>query len=436
MDFRRSGHRDERRRRVLIDELIASPDGETTELASEPTPTAREATTRRYSAAAEESRQPPITCLIPARGWTLTVLALGGLAVIAGLQSLYAPVYQSVAGTPHALPLLDVEAEGSLAAWVGSSLLLFSAAVAVMVFWLRSHKLNDYRGRYRLWLAAAAALLLGSLDVATNLHGAIAEAAVAWGELRWGFDAAFWTNITLASLAGMFGLRMAAEMRACRGALAMLALAAVAFVTTAVLQSGWLLAESALLATMTRSTCWLIGVLSVALSVLLNCRFVFLDAQGRLGDRADQRQAADRGAGTRRRQQKTATPRAARTSTEVGEASQSSGTKAAARPRVKANGRTIRVDGAHADSQEPAAGTAVPASSQAEKRRSATTQEDGSKAAEREKASQVSAARASSAKTEADAVENDTPETDPETGRPLSKAERRRLRKIKRRQAL
>ena len=78
MQFRRSGQRAERRRRVLIDETVTAP------VAAQQAPagagaesaTPDPAELRNYAEAALAIHQPRVTDLIPTRRWTLVVLLL------------------------------------------------------------------------------------------------------------------------------------------------------------------------------------------------------------------------------------------------------------------------------------------------------------------------------------------------------------------------
>ena len=69
------------------------------------------------------------------------------LAAIAGLEAAYATIFHGSGLSSEVTAALNLTARGSLAAWFSSVLLSMAAANAVLVYWLRSHKLDDYRGR-------------------------------------------------------------------------------------------------------------------------------------------------------------------------------------------------------------------------------------------------------------------------------------------------
>jgi hypothetical protein len=52
--------------------------------------------------------------------------------------------------------------------------LLLTAAHAVFIYSTRRHRLDDYRGRYRVWLWAALACLLLSINSITGIHAVLA----------------------------------------------------------------------------------------------------------------------------------------------------------------------------------------------------------------------------------------------------------------------
>ena len=102
MEFRQAGQRGERRRRVLIDEMAATPlaaDGEApcarTEAAAQSS-----VEQRNYADAALASHQARITDVIPTRRWTLTALLFTGLTIIAGLEAVYGRVVGNGPGRP------------------------------------------------------------------------------------------------------------------------------------------------------------------------------------------------------------------------------------------------------------------------------------------------------------------------------------------------
>jgi hypothetical protein len=162
-----------------------------------------------------------------------------------------------------------------------------------MVYGLRRHRLDDYRGRYRIWLWGALGCLLASIDAATALHAALASLLVdAAGTSLYGDGAVWW----LAVYAAVFGLgagRFVFEMSPCRSAVASLLAASGAYLVGALVELQVLLPTCETLAVMAQSTCLMLAHLGVLLSVALYCRYVYREAQGELSSRSRQRRVAD-----------------------------------------------------------------------------------------------------------------------------------------------
>ena len=59
--------------------------------------------------------------------------------------------------------------------WFSSMTLAMAAMVAVLVYTVRRHRKDDYQGRYRVWLWAAACFMLMSLDETASLHEGFKE---------------------------------------------------------------------------------------------------------------------------------------------------------------------------------------------------------------------------------------------------------------------
>jgi hypothetical protein len=291
MSFRRTGHSDERRRRVLRDELRGSTGEEESGEAAGDTKRRGRATDtanqRRYSAAALAGRQAPVTCLIPKSGWTLAALALLGLSIVAGLEALYVYVYCALPADRQALcSALDVERTGSLMAWCSALVLAAGAAGSIMVFTVRRHRLDDYRARYRVWLWTAGVFLLGSADVATALHVGLARLAGQLQGDRLQLSEQAWSWVIVGLGFGLVGLRMVMEMRASLSALTVTAVAATAYTAAGCMAADALPIESPPLRAMAYSACLLVGHGSLLLAVMSYARFVFHAAQGGAGQRS------------------------------------------------------------------------------------------------------------------------------------------------------
>lgn len=336
MSFRRTGHSDDRRRRVLRDELLSPTEdgdsGEGKEATSRKRGKATAGNGRSYSNAALASRQPPVTSLIVTGRLSLCLMLLLGLAVIVALEALYSQVFCIVSPERRtALAVLDVESRGSLAAWYGSLLLAAASAFSVMIYAIRRHRLDDYRARYRVWLWAACIFLAGSAEVATRLDAGLAQLIVGWQGERLHLEHPVWCLIIAGVVFGLPALRLIVEMRRSALAMAGALFSVAAYVTAACLRLGVLPAPPRLAAPMVESACVLIGHLTVLMTVLAYARFVYRQAQG----------------------ETPAKPR--KTATKPAEAKK---TSSSSRTRETRSGRSVRVDPSHT----PEAATSKPSS--------------------------------------------------------------------------
>lgn len=284
MEFRRSGQSNQRRRRVLKDDPSASAEDGAGE------GTARRgrgnASLRPYSEHALAEHQPRVTDLIPQRPWTYTVILLGGLLVVVATQTLFLhhSLAERIVGQNN-LSAFDPTRSGSIAGWFSSMLLGLSAVFAALVFTLRRHKLDDYRGRYRIWLPTAGLLLAASLDASTGLHragrGALEIVAARYGQGAsiGSYPHFWWVSICLFG-ATVVGIRLGVEMRRSRAAVTKLMLAFGCYVALACVEWKLLLPGMAELTIVAASAARLLGDLCLCLATATYARYVYLDAQG------------------------------------------------------------------------------------------------------------------------------------------------------------
>lgn len=281
MQFRRSGQRDERRRKVLLDDTAGDKEKARAEGAVNATGKS-EAVARAYAQAAVDETETRIADLIPTRPLGVFVLLLLGLTAIAGVQALYTYMPEMTAAFGgDAAAVLDVAVRGSLHGWLSSVLLGLASGAAVLIYIIRRHKMDDYRGRYRLWLWCAAALLIASVNAVAGLHHAFNAAMVHFTSYVLWTPGIGWTLAALALFGGLLGLRGLLDMWRSRGATVTL-LAAVACYGSA----AWLVVSSPLAqplqAAMALSLATSLGHLLLLMSLTVYARRVLLEARGLL----------------------------------------------------------------------------------------------------------------------------------------------------------
>lgn len=276
--FRRTGHTDDRRRRVLTEEVVSSAAGRSATSARSNTPV--EASAGAYADAARLENHRRVSDFVPRRLSVVTLLAALGAAAIGGLIALH---HVASVSTPGSIATaLDLRQYGSVASWLSAMLTMWTAAASLLVYSLRRHKQSDYHGRYRIWLWTALAALGMSLCSAAPVHQFFAEQLAA--RTGWhlpGGTLLFWL-LPLGSLLAVVLLRLVLDVRGSRLALTALALAVVAHLAGLVLLHTGHTAWSPTVTVMAGVGSQLAANLLLLVSITLFARHVLLDIEGRL----------------------------------------------------------------------------------------------------------------------------------------------------------
>jgi hypothetical protein len=153
--------------------------------------------------------------------------------------------------------------------------------MSLLIYSIRRHKLDDYRGRYRWWLVGAAAWFVMSVDATCGIHQLFAATMIhLTGYTGPGGGVLWWLGLSGVVLCGL-SVRIAWEMRVCRPAVSAY-LSALGFWTIglAIQMSGVNLGSlgNVLPAEIAR----LLGHLSLLLGLSIYARHVILHAQGLL----------------------------------------------------------------------------------------------------------------------------------------------------------
>lgn len=289
MQFRRSGQRDDRRRRVLSDTRSGSA-GVPKSNRGRPYATFEyelpERKSQNYGDAEFLDEQRRLADLVPTHLSVFALLLLMGLTVIAGLEILYTLMPDAAKFTADGtLPVLDLQGQGSLAVWLSSMTLAAAGFMAVLVFSVRRYKIDDYHGHYRIWLWAAMCWFLLSVDETAGLHlGFKSVMCHVTGTPLWG-DGSLWWIAAYVLLLGAVGTRLLVDMRHCfTSVMAMLATAAL-YVVSVVAHLGVIPTISGPMVVMVEEGAEMAGNLMLLLSMGLHARFVILDAKGLLPER-------------------------------------------------------------------------------------------------------------------------------------------------------
>jgi hypothetical protein len=172
-----------------------------------------------------------------------------------------------------------------MASWLSSMLLMGAAAAALLVYSLRKHKQSDYHGRYRVWLWTALSAVGMSLCSTAPVHEVLAAQIAA--RTRWqlpGGMLLMWL-IPLGLVLFVLGLRLLLEVRSSKLALATLLLAVAAHVAGLVVLHSGKVALPPAAAAMSGVGCQLSANLLLLVGITLFARHVLLDIEGRIPQR-------------------------------------------------------------------------------------------------------------------------------------------------------
>ncbi|MGD9724086.1 MAG: hypothetical protein AB7O59_22725 [Pirellulales bacterium] len=221
--------RNDRRRRLVSDELSAAHHRDEAEGDERSSDSAHEEShaKRAYATAADEALDRPLAACFPASYLMISLLLTAGIGLVAALlvAHTFTVGMTDPAHTVHTR-LFDVVAPGNATHWLASMLSAAAAVVAVYIYGLRRHLLHDYHGRYRMWIWTALACLAVSFGEGTS---AAASLRALCGHLATLFHLN--NNVAWPALVGSLlvaiSLRIGGEVRRCGAALALLLLAAV-----------------------------------------------------------------------------------------------------------------------------------------------------------------------------------------------------------------
>ena len=236
--------------------------------------------------------------------------ALSAVGIVAAL-AVWSGAFAEVVSAEELLPL-GLNGSRNLAAWLASTLLLVASLTSVLIYSLRRHRVDDYHGRYRLWIWAALACLVASCaegaglaDLARGLCRHLARL----GSLD---DAVVWpvgTGVVL----GAIGLRLLIEVRRSRLSVLALLSSTGSFLLAAAVALEWLPAVPELWRQLVARTSCLVGYVFLLTTLLLYVRHVVFEIEGRVPVKParPKRKKVKRAAETTEKLAVAATPKAA-----------------------------------------------------------------------------------------------------------------------------
>jgi hypothetical protein len=295
MEFRRSATGDQRRRRVLIEEklnVVGVPDHPPT---SERVPAVSAVCRKSYTDAALLGHQPTTIIVLAQRSWAILVAVLVGLTAIVGLEAAFGQIQlMPRAVWPGRLPALEIESPGSLAAWLSSLLLTVAAFQGLQIFRIRRHKVDDYRGRYRVWGWASPVIFIMAIAAGTGFHVDLVEVLGTWTGRASGSEHASTASLLTCLVWIPIALRLTFEVRRNRTAFWLLVATIGCYLTAAILSLAQIDFTGQIVLIMVRSFAAMLGHLAIFATLAVYGRHVYLDSQGLLPARQPTRRRSSK----------------------------------------------------------------------------------------------------------------------------------------------
>ncbi len=239
--------------------------------------------TRSYSQAAMRQCQFRTSDLIPKQFLTFGWIALALVAIMAALN-LFSRFSISI-DLATALPKYDrlsafsMAGSQGLTAWFSSFLLILTSLASLQVYALRQHRSNDYRGTYRVWMWLAVFLLLASVNCIVDIEAAGRQLARGWNLTSGGDHSSLPIIVKLSCLA-ILVVRGIIEIRSSPTSIALVAVVWLAYSLAIAVQMPAVNRNIVFEFDPTYGNSMLLGSIALLLSVLVYARLVLLQSLG------------------------------------------------------------------------------------------------------------------------------------------------------------
>ncbi len=279
MEFRAPGQSNERRRRVRTDDSSAA----TLPMRRKAHSGEESARGQRYADQGRPDRQPRLVDLVPRRRlWQNVIAVVGGIAIAGLLAAHWATRRAGVAAPAAVVKTFDIVASDSIAAWGRSAVLAAAAGMALLVYIVRRHRTDDYRGGYRIWLWAATWLLAMSVDAVARLRDAWQAAWIVETQRAGPLDGALWWLMPCLLVGITLGVRLVLEMRECRASTIWFIAASAVWLVGEMLHAVGVTIVDPVTSQLVFAGCTLVGQWSLLVAMNWHARHVVLDASGAL----------------------------------------------------------------------------------------------------------------------------------------------------------
>jgi len=290
MQLSGKGQTTDRRRRLLREERsTGNSDGESPRFGD--SGSRRQSKTdlmegRAYSEAARLEVETRITDLIPSRRRILFLWLVVGWSMIAAVIGLYIARNHAIKWLPEqAMASFRLQGRGTLAGWVGSLMLAASSLVCLVIYRIRRHRTDDYRGRYRLWTWAALFCMMASFDVATAWHRLLHVGLMKLADTPLWRDGSIWWIGCFALVGLVMTIRLVLDMRRSWVGVLSLLLSVGCYAVATVLHFGLLDLADFDTNKISHAGSLLLGHWMLLYSFMVFARYVHLAATGQIEER-------------------------------------------------------------------------------------------------------------------------------------------------------
>lgn len=236
---------------------------------------------QRYAKNAQYEDQTRIIDLVPESWVAISLLFVAGLLVIGGLEYLYQWMPKIAhATTDGRIASFDLDGEGSLGACFSSFQLLLAATLSLVIFHMRKQRLDDYHGRYRIWVWAAGCWAVMALDESGSLHEGFKELMVYLTGYRIYGDGSVWWVAAYGLVLGVVGLRVFIDMLEYPVSAVTLTLAGIVMVVAVVAQLDLIMPETGAKGVMVEEGLEMLGNQLLLLALAMHARFLVRDIKG------------------------------------------------------------------------------------------------------------------------------------------------------------
>jgi hypothetical protein len=277
--FRQSSYRDDRRRRLLVEDVSGLGVNRQSALPSKDE--SKPSKPDHYGDGEFLDELPRLIDYLPRSLLCLLFVELIGIASLAGLAGLYFWSLEHLDLFPKSVGnVLDLSGPGTLGAWASTLFLLASIFTALAIYSIRRHRSDDYQGRYRIWLWAALGLFLFATDLNVGLHSLFQQMLVRWtGTSLWG-GGELWWMIPAALLFAALGSRVLVDLWPCKPAAAWHIGCSVCYLISMLASLQILVSSDPRHQALLQHGTALLGHFFLLTALLHQVRYVRLDAEG------------------------------------------------------------------------------------------------------------------------------------------------------------